>query len=154
MKSAPEKSETSGDFLWNPGDNKEEAEAKFKKISEAYERMMALYIASHYKNSPNDLQLMADAPAHHLFKLQLRCLSEKFDNETRRRLVYQYTKKRASGSKCPVTGKKIQGILMREDGRKQVCIVGLQEFEVSDVHIVKEYIKRENAARTAPVNTH
>jgi hypothetical protein len=31
--------------------------------------MMALYVASHYKNSPNDLQLMADAPAHHLFVL-------------------------------------------------------------------------------------
>nr|ACG48648.1 60S ribosomal protein L34 [Zea mays] len=26
------------------------------------------------------------------------------------KLVYQYTKKRASGPKCPVTGKKIQGI--------------------------------------------
>ncbi|KAM3275609.1 hypothetical protein ACQJBY_044148 [Aegilops geniculata] len=25
------------------------------------------------------------------------------------KLVYQYTKKRASGPKCPVTGKKIQG---------------------------------------------
>ncbi|XP_028755074.1 RNA cytidine acetyltransferase 1 [Neltuma alba] len=33
------------------------------------QRMMALYVASHYKNSPNDLQLMADAPAHHLFVL-------------------------------------------------------------------------------------
>jgi tRNA(Met) C34 N-acetyltransferase TmcA len=31
--------------------------------------MMALYVASHYKNSPNDLQLMADAPAHQLFVL-------------------------------------------------------------------------------------
>ena len=31
--------------------------------------MMALYVASHYKNSPNDIQLMADAPAHHLFVL-------------------------------------------------------------------------------------
>lgn len=31
--------------------------------------MMALYVASHYKNSPNDLQLMSDAPAHHLFVL-------------------------------------------------------------------------------------
>ena len=31
--------------------------------------MMALYVASHYKNSPDDLQLMADAPAHHLFVL-------------------------------------------------------------------------------------
>ncbi|KAJ1420970.1 WD40/YVTN repeat-like-containing domain superfamily [Sesbania bispinosa] len=33
------------------------------------QRMMTLYVASHYKNSPNDLQLMADAPAHHLFVL-------------------------------------------------------------------------------------
>lgn len=24
--------------------------------------------------------------------------------------MYQYTKKRASGPKCPVTGKKIQGV--------------------------------------------
>jgi N-acetyltransferase 10 len=31
--------------------------------------MMALYVASHYKNCPNDLQLMSDAPAHHLFVL-------------------------------------------------------------------------------------
>jgi N-acetyltransferase 10 len=31
--------------------------------------MMSLYVASHYKNSPNDLQLMSDAPAHHLFVL-------------------------------------------------------------------------------------
>lgn len=37
---------------------------------------------------------------------------------------------------------------MREDGRQQVCIVGLQEFEVSDVQIVKEYIERGNAARS------
>ena len=33
------------------------------------QRMMALFVASHYKNSPNDLQLMSDAPAHHLFVL-------------------------------------------------------------------------------------
>ena len=32
-------------------------------------RMMALYVSSHYKNSPNDLQLMSDAPGHHLFVL-------------------------------------------------------------------------------------
>ncbi len=31
--------------------------------------MMALYVASHYKNSPNDLQLMSDAPGHRLFVL-------------------------------------------------------------------------------------
>ncbi|KAJ6911987.1 kinesin-like protein KIN-13A [Populus alba x Populus x berolinensis] len=39
-------------------------------------------------------------------------------------------------------------LCMREDGRQQVCIVGLQEFEVSDVQIVKEYIERGNAARS------
>jgi len=39
-------------------------------------------------------------------------------------------------------------LLMREDGKKQVCIVGLQEFEVSDVQVVKEYIERGNAARS------
>ncbi|XP_049389490.1 kinesin-like protein KIN-13A isoform X2 [Solanum stenotomum] len=39
-------------------------------------------------------------------------------------------------------------LCMREDGRQQVCIVGLQEFEVSDVQIVKEYIVRGNAARS------
>ncbi|KNE71131.1 hypothetical protein AMAG_15800 [Allomyces macrogynus ATCC 38327] len=39
-------------------------------VSEAFlQRMMALYVASHYKNTPNDLQLMSDAPAHHLFVL-------------------------------------------------------------------------------------
>ena len=33
------------------------------------QRMMALYVTSHYKNQPNDLQLMSDAPAYHLFVL-------------------------------------------------------------------------------------
>lgn len=33
------------------------------------QRMMALYVSSHYKNSPNDLQLMSDAPGHRLFVL-------------------------------------------------------------------------------------
>ncbi|WRT68032.1 uncharacterized protein IL334_005007 [Kwoniella shivajii] len=33
------------------------------------QRMMGLYVASHYKNSPNDLQMLSDAPAHHLFVL-------------------------------------------------------------------------------------
>ncbi|KAF9609215.1 hypothetical protein IFM89_014409 [Coptis chinensis] len=42
----------------------------YHKESEIFlQRMMALYVASHYKNSPNDLQLMADAPAHQLFVL-------------------------------------------------------------------------------------
>ena len=33
------------------------------------QRMVSLYVASHYRNSPNDLQLMSDAPAHQLFVL-------------------------------------------------------------------------------------
>ncbi|XP_065343635.1 RNA cytidine acetyltransferase [Cloeon dipterum] len=42
----------------------------YHKASEAFlHRIMALYVASHYKNTPNDLQLMSDAPAHHLFCL-------------------------------------------------------------------------------------
>jgi len=42
----------------------------YNKVSEAFlQRMMSLYVSSHYKNSPNDLQLMSDAPAHHLFVL-------------------------------------------------------------------------------------
>jgi len=32
-------------------------------------RIMALFVSSHYKNSPNDLQMLSDAPAHHLFCL-------------------------------------------------------------------------------------
>ncbi|KAI0032794.1 GNAT acetyltransferase 2-domain-containing protein [Vararia minispora EC-137] len=42
----------------------------YHPASEAFlQRMMALYVAAHYKNQPNDLQLMSDAPAHHLFVL-------------------------------------------------------------------------------------
>ena len=42
----------------------------YHPISEKFlQKMMALYVASHYKNSPNDLQLMSDAPAHQLFVL-------------------------------------------------------------------------------------
>lgn len=42
----------------------------FHPVSEKFlQQMMALYVASHYKNSPNDLQLMSDAPSHHLFVL-------------------------------------------------------------------------------------
>ncbi|TPX60136.1 hypothetical protein PhCBS80983_g02008 [Powellomyces hirtus] len=42
----------------------------FHPVSEAFlQKMMALYVASHYKNTPNDLQLLSDAPAHHLFVL-------------------------------------------------------------------------------------
>lgn len=42
----------------------------YHKASESFlQRLMALYVASHYKNSPNDLQMLSDAPAHHLFCL-------------------------------------------------------------------------------------
>ncbi|ODV59343.1 ribosome biosynthesis protein KRE33 [Ascoidea rubescens DSM 1968] len=42
----------------------------YHPVSEAFlQKMMGLYVASHYKNSPNDLQLMSDAPAHQLFVL-------------------------------------------------------------------------------------
>lgn len=42
----------------------------YHKASEVFlQRMMSLYVASHYKNTPNDLILMSDAPAHHLFAL-------------------------------------------------------------------------------------
>ncbi|XP_061182821.1 RNA cytidine acetyltransferase-like [Saccostrea echinata] len=42
----------------------------YHKASEAFlHRIMALYVSSHYKNTPNDLQLLSDAPAHHIFAL-------------------------------------------------------------------------------------
>ncbi|XP_061773702.1 RNA cytidine acetyltransferase [Nerophis ophidion] len=42
----------------------------YHKASEVFlQRLMALYVSSHYKNSPNDLQMLSDAPAHHLFCL-------------------------------------------------------------------------------------
>ncbi|XP_065864767.1 RNA cytidine acetyltransferase 1-like isoform X2 [Euphorbia lathyris] len=42
----------------------------FHKESEIFlQRMVDLFVASHYRNSPNDLQLMADGPAHHLYVL-------------------------------------------------------------------------------------
>uniref|UniRef100_T1IXW1 RNA cytidine acetyltransferase n=1 Tax=Strigamia maritima TaxID=126957 RepID=T1IXW1_STRMM len=40
------------------------------KASEMFlHRIMGLYVASHYKNSPNDLQLLSDAPGHLIFVL-------------------------------------------------------------------------------------
>jgi len=42
----------------------------FLQASEKFlQQMVSLYVASHYKNTPNDLLLMADAPAHHMFAL-------------------------------------------------------------------------------------
>ncbi|CAK9225450.1 unnamed protein product [Sphagnum troendelagicum] len=39
-------------------------------------------------------------------------------------------------------------LCMREDGRQQVCIVGLQEYCVSHVELVKEYIDKGNLSRS------
>lgn len=42
----------------------------FHPVPEKFlQNMVALYVASHYKNTPDDLQLMSDAPAHELFVL-------------------------------------------------------------------------------------
>uniref|UniRef100_A0A914UHS6 N-acetyltransferase domain-containing protein n=1 Tax=Plectus sambesii TaxID=2011161 RepID=A0A914UHS6_9BILA len=42
----------------------------FHKASETFlQRLMSIYVSAHYKNSPNDLQMLSDAPAHHLFVL-------------------------------------------------------------------------------------
>ncbi|KAK8938869.1 Diatom spindle kinesin 1 [Platanthera zijinensis] len=39
-------------------------------------------------------------------------------------------------------------LCMREDGKQQVCIVGLHEFRVSSVDNIKEHIEKGNAIRT------
>lgn len=39
-------------------------------------------------------------------------------------------------------------LCMREDGKQQVCIVGLQEYKVSDVEMIKELIERGSATRS------
>lgn len=42
----------------------------YHKLSEAFlQKIMGLYTSAHYKNTPNDLQLLSDAPAHSLFVL-------------------------------------------------------------------------------------
>ena len=42
----------------------------FHKLSESFlQKIMGLYTSAHYKNTPNDLQLLSDAPAHSLFVL-------------------------------------------------------------------------------------
>lgn len=37
---------------------------------------------------------------------------------------------------------------MREDGKQQVCIVGLQEYKVSNVETIRELIELGNATRS------
>ncbi|XP_028771728.1 kinesin-like protein KIN-13B [Neltuma alba] len=39
-------------------------------------------------------------------------------------------------------------LCMREDGKQQVCIVGLQEYRVTDVETIKELIEKGNSTRS------
>ncbi|KAJ4953205.1 hypothetical protein NE237_030037 [Protea cynaroides] len=39
-------------------------------------------------------------------------------------------------------------LFMREDGKQQVCIVGLQEYKVSNVETIREFIEKGNATRS------
>uniref|UniRef100_A0A7S2PD83 RNA cytidine acetyltransferase n=2 Tax=Leptocylindrus danicus TaxID=163516 RepID=A0A7S2PD83_9STRA len=42
----------------------------YHALSESFlQKMMGLYTSAHYKNSPNDLQMLSDAPAHAVFVL-------------------------------------------------------------------------------------
>jgi len=42
----------------------------YHKLSESFlQKLMGLYTSAHYKNSPNDMQLLSDAPAHSVFVL-------------------------------------------------------------------------------------
>ncbi|KAF9662518.1 hypothetical protein SADUNF_Sadunf18G0061600 [Salix dunnii] len=42
-------------------------------------------------------------------------------------------------------------LCMREDGKQQVCIVGLQEYRVSDVEAIREFIEKGNATRSTGI---
>lgn len=49
----------------------------YHKASETFlANLMSIYVAAHYKNTPNDLQMISDAPAHHLFVLMAPVNSE------------------------------------------------------------------------------
>ncbi|KAI5868222.1 DUF699-domain-containing protein [Durotheca rogersii] len=49
----------------------------FHPVPERFLRqMVALFVTSHYKNSPDDIQLMSDAPAHELFVLTSSTIPE------------------------------------------------------------------------------
>ena len=42
----------------------------FHRAAEGFlQRLVSIFVSSHYKNTPNDLQMLSDAPAHHLFCL-------------------------------------------------------------------------------------
>ncbi|KAI6182608.1 RNA cytidine acetyltransferase [Aphelenchoides bicaudatus] len=42
----------------------------YHKASESFlSKVMSIFVSAHYKNSPDDLQMLSDAPSHHLFVL-------------------------------------------------------------------------------------
>ncbi|GFR30827.1 RNA cytidine acetyltransferase [Trichonephila clavata] len=45
----------------------------YNKFAETFlQQLVSLFVSSHYKNSPNDLLMLADAPTHHIFCLLSR----------------------------------------------------------------------------------
>lgn len=51
----------------------------YHKASERFlSKIMSIFVSAHYKNNPNDLQMLSDAPAQQLFVL----MSPVSDNET------------------------------------------------------------------------
>jgi len=55
----------------------------YHKASENFlKKLMSLFVSSHYKNSPNDLQLLSDAPSHSIFVLMKPL--EKNDSEAKK----------------------------------------------------------------------
>lgn len=57
----------------------------YHKASESFLRkLMSLFVSSHYKNSPNDLQLLSDAPSHSVFVLMKPL--EKNDSESKKQI--------------------------------------------------------------------
>lgn len=42
----------------------------YHRAAESFlQRLVSIFVSSHYKNTPNDLQMLSDAPAHHMFCL-------------------------------------------------------------------------------------
>ena len=53
----------------------------YHKLSEAFlQKLMGLYTSAHYKNTPNDLQMLSDAPAHSVFVLLSPSAEENTDS--------------------------------------------------------------------------
>jgi N-acetyltransferase 10 len=54
----------------------------YHKLSESFlQKLMGLYTSAHYKNTPNDLQMLSDAPSHGVFVL-LSPMAEQQDETT------------------------------------------------------------------------